>query len=118
MTLSWWWGWIHGAGRVSGRVLGGLAPVLAAYDGEVELERGLDILFAGLAATLTNPDNQRTGNGFAVDAADRSGLRGQESSDRHDLQPQRVDHDSMRSAGDYHLLPFNRKVQGKVSCDW
>ncbi|GGL10557.1 TetR/AcrR family transcriptional regulator C-terminal domain-containing protein [Nocardia jinanensis] len=33
----------------------GLAPVLAAYDGAVELERGLDILLAGLAATLPGP---------------------------------------------------------------
>lgn len=30
----------------------GLAPVLAAYDGAAELERGLDILFSGLTATL------------------------------------------------------------------
>ncbi|MFG3619389.1 TetR/AcrR family transcriptional regulator C-terminal domain-containing protein, partial [Nocardia sp. NPDC047654] len=29
-----------------------LAPVLAAYDGEAELERGLDILLTGLTATL------------------------------------------------------------------
>lgn len=29
-----------------------LAPVLAAYDGATELERGLDILLTGLAATL------------------------------------------------------------------
>ncbi|WP_280425193.1 TetR/AcrR family transcriptional regulator C-terminal domain-containing protein [Nocardia carnea] len=34
-----------------------LAPVLAAYDGAVELERGLDILLAGLAATLPGPDH-------------------------------------------------------------
>lgn len=32
-----------------------LASVLAAYDGAVELERGLDILLAGLAATLPGP---------------------------------------------------------------
>ncbi|MFE5704226.1 TetR/AcrR family transcriptional regulator C-terminal domain-containing protein [Rhodococcus koreensis] len=32
----------------------GLAPVLAAYDGAAELERGLDILFSGLTATLTS----------------------------------------------------------------
>ena len=32
-----------------------LAPVLAAYDGTAELERGLDILLAGLAATLPEP---------------------------------------------------------------
>jgi AcrR family transcriptional regulator len=29
-----------------------LAPVLASYDGAAELERGLDMLFCGLAATL------------------------------------------------------------------
>ncbi|MFI1917264.1 TetR/AcrR family transcriptional regulator C-terminal domain-containing protein [Nocardia sp. NPDC020380] len=32
-----------------------LAPVLAAYDGEQELERGLDILLTGLTATLPGP---------------------------------------------------------------
>ncbi|MRH90718.1 TetR family transcriptional regulator [Nocardia sp. SYP-A9097] len=32
-----------------------LAPVLAAYDGELELERGLDILLTGLTATLSGP---------------------------------------------------------------
>ncbi|MCU1641791.1 MAG: TetR family transcriptional regulator [Nocardia sp.] len=32
-----------------------LAPVLAAYDGEAELERGLDILLTGLNATLSGP---------------------------------------------------------------
>ena len=32
-----------------------LAPVLAAYDGAAELERGLDILLTGLTATLTPP---------------------------------------------------------------
>ena len=34
-------------------LLRSLAPVLAAYDGAAELERGLDILLAGLARTLT-----------------------------------------------------------------
>ncbi|MFI5062545.1 MAG: TetR/AcrR family transcriptional regulator C-terminal domain-containing protein [Streptosporangiales bacterium] len=34
-------------------LLRSLAPVLAAYDGAAELERGLDILLAGLASTLT-----------------------------------------------------------------
>ena len=33
-----------------------LAQVLASYDGAAELERGLDILFAGLTATLTSPE--------------------------------------------------------------
>lgn len=39
-------------------LLRGLASVPAAYDGEVELERGLDILFAGVAATLTDSCRQ------------------------------------------------------------
>ncbi len=34
-------------------VLRSLAPVLAAYDGATELERGLDILLTGLTSTLT-----------------------------------------------------------------
>ena len=34
-------------------ILRGLAPVLASYDGAAELERGLDILLAGLATTMT-----------------------------------------------------------------
>ena len=34
-------------------LLRSLAPILAAYDGAAELERGLDILLAGLASTLT-----------------------------------------------------------------
>ena len=34
-------------------MLRSLAPVLASYDGAAELERGLDILLAGLATTLT-----------------------------------------------------------------
>ncbi|MBF6327651.1 TetR/AcrR family transcriptional regulator C-terminal domain-containing protein [Nocardia transvalensis] len=33
----------------------GLAPILASYDGAAELERGLDILLAGLTATLPGP---------------------------------------------------------------
>jgi AcrR family transcriptional regulator len=36
-------------------LLRSLAPVLAAYDGAAELERGLDILLAGLMTTLTIP---------------------------------------------------------------
>jgi hypothetical protein len=35
-------------------LLRGLAPVLASYDGAAEFERGLDILFSGLTATLTS----------------------------------------------------------------
>ena len=37
-------------------LLRSLAPVLAAYNGAAELERGLDILLAGLMTTLTLPD--------------------------------------------------------------
>jgi AcrR family transcriptional regulator len=33
-----------------------LAGVLASYDGAAELDRGLDLLLAGLAETLTHPD--------------------------------------------------------------
>ena len=40
-------------------LLRGLAPVLAAYDGAAELERGLDILLTGLATTLPTPDGTR-----------------------------------------------------------
>src|SRR5690349_8213246 len=40
-------------------LLRGLAPVLAAYDGAAELERGLDILLTGLATTLPPPDGAR-----------------------------------------------------------
>jgi AcrR family transcriptional regulator len=36
-------------------LLRGLAPVLASYDGAAELERGLDILLAGLTTTVTPP---------------------------------------------------------------
>ena len=36
-------------------LLRGLAPVLAAYDGATELERGLDILLTGLQAQLPPP---------------------------------------------------------------
>ena len=40
-------------------LLRGLAPVLAAYDGAAELERGLDILLTGLATTLPPPKGAR-----------------------------------------------------------
>lgn len=36
-------------------LLRGLAPVLAAYDGATELDRGLDILLTGLATTISAP---------------------------------------------------------------
>ncbi|WP_330253435.1 TetR/AcrR family transcriptional regulator C-terminal domain-containing protein [Nocardia sp. NBC_00565] len=39
-----------------------LAPVLAAYDGAAELERGLDILLTGLATTLTDPGGDSPGS--------------------------------------------------------
>ena len=42
-------------------LLRGLAHAMAAYDGAAELERGLDILLTGLAATLSPPGNLRPG---------------------------------------------------------
>jgi AcrR family transcriptional regulator len=42
-------------------LLRSLAPVLAAYDGAAELERGLDILLTGLTSTLA-PPSPATGN--------------------------------------------------------
>ena len=50
-------------------LLRGLAPVLAAYDGTAELERGLDILLTGLTGTPTpdmpvrSQDRQLSGSG-------------------------------------------------------
>ena len=46
-------------------LLRSLAPVLAAYDGAAELERGLDILLTGLATALPPPDRARS-SGQAV----------------------------------------------------
>jgi AcrR family transcriptional regulator len=43
-------------------LLRSLAPVLAAYDGAAELERGLDILLTGLAITLPPPAGTRPPN--------------------------------------------------------
>lgn len=40
-------------------LLRSLAPVLASYDGAAELERGLDILLAGLITTLPAPSEER-----------------------------------------------------------
>jgi AcrR family transcriptional regulator len=40
-------------------LLRSLAPALASYDGAAELERGLDILLAGLTTTLTLPEQAR-----------------------------------------------------------
>lgn len=39
-----------------------LASVLASYDGAAELDRALDLLFIGLAATLTSPDRRVSGS--------------------------------------------------------
>jgi len=50
-------------------LLRGLAHALACYDGAAELERGLDILIIGLAATLP-PANGVRPPGSAHDAAD------------------------------------------------
>ena len=43
-------------------LLRGLAPVLTAYDGAAELERGLDILLAGLTTTVTPPSQAKIGS--------------------------------------------------------
>ncbi|WP_435832598.1 TetR/AcrR family transcriptional regulator [Nocardia vinacea] len=43
-------------------LLRGLATDLAAYDGVVELEQGLDILLTGLTATMTRPPRGREGS--------------------------------------------------------
>lgn len=50
-------------------LLRSLAPVLASYDGATELERGLDILIAGLQTQLphTNTSKQRTSASMNVD---------------------------------------------------
>lgn len=42
-------------------LLRSLAHAMASYDGAAELERGLDILLTGLAATLSPPRNLRPG---------------------------------------------------------
>jgi AcrR family transcriptional regulator len=44
-------------------LLRSLASVLARYDGAAELERGLDILLAGLATTLPPPGEEPPGQG-------------------------------------------------------
>jgi AcrR family transcriptional regulator len=44
-------------------LLRGLASVLASYDGAAELERGLDILLAGLITTLPPPREEPLGEG-------------------------------------------------------
>ena len=50
-------------------LLRSLAPVLAAYDGAAELERGLDILLTGLATTLPPPDRAQPPSHAAHPAA-------------------------------------------------
>jgi AcrR family transcriptional regulator len=49
-------------------LLRSLAPVLAAYDGAAELERGLDILLTGLTVTLTPRRNDSTRSPWAKDS--------------------------------------------------
>ena len=51
-------------------LLRGLAHALACYDGAAELERGLDILIIGLAATLSPAGESRPPGSAAHDAAD------------------------------------------------
>jgi AcrR family transcriptional regulator len=51
-------------------LLRGLAHALACYDGAAELERGLDILIIGLAATLSPAGGGRPPGSVAHDAAD------------------------------------------------
>jgi hypothetical protein len=51
-------------------LLRGLAHALACYDGAAELERGLDILIIGLAATLSPAGGGRPPGSAAHDAAD------------------------------------------------
>ena len=60
-------------------LLRSLAPVLAAYDGAAELERGLDILLTGLTTTLTLPDRPP--------ARSLGPLPGRPSSSAHPAQP-------------------------------
>jgi hypothetical protein len=49
-------------------LLRGLAHALASYDGAAELERGLDILITGLAATLPPAGEGRAPGAGASDA--------------------------------------------------
>ncbi len=56
-------------------LLRGLAHALACYDGAAELERGLDILIAGLAATLPPAGGGRLPGPVAHDASDDGGGR-------------------------------------------
>ena len=57
-------------------LLRSLAPVLAAYDGVAELERGLDILLTGLAATLPPPDGVRSSSRAVHPAPGRPDTKG------------------------------------------
>jgi AcrR family transcriptional regulator len=56
-------------------LLRGLAHALACYDGTAELERGLDILITGLAATLSPAGGGRVPASVAHDASDDGGGR-------------------------------------------
>jgi AcrR family transcriptional regulator len=56
-------------------LLRSLAHSLACYDGAAELERGLDILIAGLAATLPSAGGARLPGSAAHDASDDGGGR-------------------------------------------
>jgi AcrR family transcriptional regulator len=56
-------------------LLRSLAHSLACYDGAAELERGLDILIAGLAATLPPAGGGRLPGSAAHDASDDGGGR-------------------------------------------
>jgi AcrR family transcriptional regulator len=51
-------------------LLRSLVHVLACYDGAAELERGLDILITGLAATLSPPGTRRPPGSAVQDASD------------------------------------------------
>jgi hypothetical protein len=62
-------------------LLRSLAPVLAAYDGAADLERGLDILLTGLATTLPPPGGARPSGQAAHPASRPAGL------DVHDHRP-------------------------------
>jgi hypothetical protein len=60
-------------------LLRSLAPVLATYDGAAELERGLDILLAGLSTTLTPRRSNSPAAGEAAQTARRPRARGRDA---------------------------------------
>ncbi|MPZ63548.1 MAG: TetR family transcriptional regulator [Propionibacteriales bacterium] len=67
-------------------LLRSLAPVLAGYDGATELDRGLDILIAGLQTRLPHPTSQASGHSHrgrpAVCVSDGGGFMGWGSAPR------------------------------------